>query len=259
MDLPAEDWYRAIFSRRSRRTFAAKPVENEKLDRLRTVCRDFLPFPGARAELVLSSPENVFKGLIGRYGRVNGAPHYIAFIGNMDSPQVQEATGYMGEGIILEATALGLGTCWVGGFFRDEAVRRDLTLSENERVLSITPVGYPVPREDFSERLLEGLAGSRRRKSFTDLVLEGRASGWTENALKAARLAPSARNRQPWRFRVQDSSIIVTEDGKPSLPGISKRLDCGIAMLHLELGARAAGVTGSWELLKPPDVARFSV
>jgi hypothetical protein len=28
-------------------------------------------------------------------------------------------------------------------------------------------------------------------------------------------------------------------------------------MLHLELGARAAGVRGKWELLAPPAVARF--
>ena len=258
MNLPVETWYAAIFERRSRRTFSSKPVESEKLERLQAVCRDFRPFPGARSELVLGSPEPVFKGLVGRYGRVNGAPHYIAFIGNMDAPQAQEATGYMGEGIILEATALGLGTCWVGGFFRPDAVRRDLTLSQNERVLSITPVGYPVDQEDFSERLLEGLAGSRRRKPLTDLVLEGSSTGWTGKAIEAARLAPSARNRQPWRFRVQDKYIVISEDGKPSFSSISRRLDCGIAMLHLELGARAAGKRGGWEFLNFPDVARFS-
>jgi nitroreductase len=257
MDIPAEDWHRAIFSRRSRRTFSAKPVENEKLDRLRTVCRDFRPFPGARAELVISWPEHVFKGLIGRYGRVNGAPHYIAFISDMDVAQAQEATGYMGEGIILEATCLGLGTCWVAGFYRPEAVRRDLQVSANDRVLSVTPVGYPVFEKDVSERLLEGLAGSRHRKPLSRLVIEGNPSGWTEGALEAARLAPSARNRQPWRFRVADGAVTVTEDGKPSLSSISKRLDCGIAMLHLELGARAAGVTGRWAFLETPDVARF--
>ncbi len=129
-------------------------------------------FPGPVPSLSCSSPENVFKGLIGRYGRVNGAPHYIAFIGNVDEARMQEATGYMGEGIVLEATALGLGTCWVGGFFRADAVRRDLALAENERVLSITPVGYPVTQEDFSERLLEGLAGSRRRNPLTSLFFK---------------------------------------------------------------------------------------
>ena len=38
---------------------------------------------------------------------------------------------------------------------------------------------------------------------------------------------------------------------------IPERLDCGIAMLHLKLGALAAGVTGAWESLLPPRVARF--
>jgi hypothetical protein len=28
-------------------------------------------------------------------------------------------------------------------------------------------------------------------------------------------------------------------------------------MLHFELGVRAAGLSGSWEFLPPPDVARF--
>ncbi len=50
----------------------------------------------------------------------------------------------------------------------------------------------------------------------------------------------------------------MAEDGKPSLTSISKRLDCGIAMLHLELGARAAGTSGSWEFLKSPGVAQFN-
>jgi nitroreductase len=257
MDLPVETWYKAIFRRRSRRTYSGEPVESGKLAKLEDVCRSFRPFPGVRAELVIDSPEDIFKGLVGRYGRVNNAPHFIAFIGDLDTPWVQEATGYMGEGVILEATALGLGTCWVAGFFRPDAVRRTLSLSGNERVLSVTPVGYPIAREDFSERLLEGLAGSRRRKSLPELIFEGRPSGWTQAALEAARLAPSARNRQPWRFRVQDRAIDISEDGKPSLSSISKRLDCGIAMLHLELGARAEGIAGGWEFLRPPAVARF--
>ena len=39
----------------------------------------------------------------------------------------------------------------------------------------------------------------------------------------------------------------------------SKNLDCGIAMLHLEVGALKAGVSGSWEYLKGKEVARFLV
>ena len=38
-----------------------------------------------------------------------------------------------------------------------------------------------------------------------------------------------------------------------------KRLDCGIAMLHIEVAALNCGVKGKWELLASPQVARFTV
>jgi hypothetical protein len=38
-----------------------------------------------------------------------------------------------------------------------------------------------------------------------------------------------------------------------------KRLDCGIAMLHIELRTMAAGEKGRWEMLRTPDVGRFEL
>jgi hypothetical protein len=38
---------------------------------------------------------------------------------------------------------------------------------------------------------------------------------------------------------------------------ISRRLDCGIAMLHLELGARHAGINGNWTF-SPDGIACFT-
>ena len=76
--------------------------------------------PQARAELITKSPDEVLRGIVASYGKVKGAPALIAFIGDIDDTYVNEKIGYTGEGIILEATAMGLGTCWVGGsmFFR---------------------------------------------------------------------------------------------------------------------------------------------
>jgi hypothetical protein len=76
-------------------------------------------------------------------------------------------------------------------------------------------------------------------------------------ALEAARLSPSANNRQPWRFRVGDRSFTVFTDSDKKEWKLSRRLDCGIAMLHFELGARTAGLAGEWEFLKAPEVARY--
>jgi len=256
MDLPVERWYPAIFKRLSRRTYVAEFPEEDKLDRLDQVCLEFRPFPEVRSQLVRESPETVFKGLFGRYGRVKGAPVYIAFVGEMSSPGVQEAAGYTGEGIILEATAMGLATCWVGGFFRPQSVRSQIDIRPGERVLSVTPVGYAPAEKDGQEKIMSGLVKSRSRKPLAKLV-EGEIAAWMEKALEAARLAPSAQNRQPWRFRVEKDGVVIGTDRSLNVSSISKRLDCGIAMLHFELGALAAGAAGGWEILPSPDVARF--
>jgi nitroreductase len=259
MELPFEKWYPAIFKRRSRRNFSSRLPEREKIDQLERVCREFRPFGEARVEFVQSPPEGIFKGIVGRYGKVTGAPFYLAFIGRLSSPRVQEIAGYVGEAAVLEATALGLDTCWVGGFFKPEIVRQRLSLEEEEKVLSVSPLGYAREPLNLTERTFRGIAGSAKRKSLKELIVQGNPdSSWMKKALESARLAPSAANRQPWRFSLTEDSILVSTDTKRDVSMISKRLDCGIAMLHLELGALEAGVKGRWEFLESPDVAQFT-
>lgn len=68
---------------------------------------------GARA-VITSNSDKVFRGAIGSFGKINGAPAYVAFIGNMEDLYVQEKVGYIGECFILEAAFLGLATCRAG-------------------------------------------------------------------------------------------------------------------------------------------------
>jgi nitroreductase len=246
MDIPVEAWYKAIFIRRSRRKFESIELPGDKLDRLSEVCQNFRPFIEARAVLINKPGDRIFRGFVGAYGKIENSPGCIAFIGDMDSSRVQEAVGYTGEGIILEATALGLGTCWVGGYFRPEAVKSQISVAKNERVLAVTPVGIPVDSFSFQEKLMTGFGYMHRRKRLSDLITGKPKHDWMKKALEAARLAPSAVNRQPWRFILGESSISVTLDKNRDTYKIARRLDCGIAMLHLELGARDAGATGKW-------------
>jgi nitroreductase len=79
------------------------------------------------------------------------------------------------------------------------------------------------------------------------------AAGAYRNALEAVRLAPSAKNRQPWRI-VRDLEgryrLYLKEDkfynrvlGKIKM----QHLDMGIAMAHFELAAREQGIDGRWD------------
>lgn len=262
MNIPASRWYSAIPERRSRRQFNKVPIEPDILEQLRTVCTEFRPFPNARSVLIDETLERLFKGIIGPYGKIRSAPAVVAFVGNIDSNHVQEQVGYTGEGIILEAEALHLDTCWVGGFFRPEVAYQIVQTDKNERVIGVTPVGYAAERQSLEERIMTGFGLTHTRKSLSSLVTglkEDEWPQWIKVSLEAARLAPSAVNRQPWRFYVESESITVSIDKPGREFNVSKRLDCGIAMLHIEVAALNCGVAGHWEFLEPPQVARFKI
>jgi hypothetical protein len=256
-------WREVIPHRRSRRQYdARKTIHPDVVANLRQCCDEFRPYSGAWAVVVTESPDEVFSGVIGAYGKVKNARAFMAFIGDMRQPHVHEAIGYTGEGVILEATALGLNTCWIGGFFRAEVVSTLIELQPNESVLSVTPVGYASTLATLEEKTMTGFGLTHRRKSLASLAGGLPQIDWSEwvlPSLEGARLAPSAVNRQPWGFQVEPDGIKVHVRGGGLETKISKRLDCGIAMLHLEVMAHGLGVAGSWEYLAAPDVARFRI
>jgi hypothetical protein len=127
--------------------------------------------------------------------------------------------------------------------------------------LAVTPVGYARRFESLEEKLMTGFGRTHRRLPVSRLISglgRDELPEWARASIQAASLAPSAVNRQPWGFDVEDGSIMVyVRTGGPEF-SVSKRLDCGIAMLHIEVVAMSCGVRGEWQFLKAPQVARFS-
>ena len=259
---PALDpaWYEAIAVRRSRRRYAAKAVPDSAIVALRRLSERFRLAPGARVTLAEGGGD-LFTGLGerlgGAYGRVEGAPWTAAVV----APEGAEVeAGYVGEAFVLEATRLGLGTCWVAGMFDSDAAGRLADLAPGERVMAVTPVGYALERKALVERMMSAAVRSAARRQVEDIAPGLARSGsaawpaWAVGAVEAARQAPSGANRQPWRFRLAADCLVLATaaDAYWTAP-----IDCGIAMLHAELGALREGVHGDWVRLERPDVARF--
>jgi hypothetical protein len=261
LEIPYDDrWYANIFKRHSRRQYTSTMPAADLLQIIRSSCREFRPFPGARVELATESPDSIFRGALGSYGKVKDAPAYLVMVGNTHEAQHQAHCGFTGEGIILEATALGLSTCWVGGFFNPAAAAKQVHINPGEQILAVSPLGYSRENKTFEEKILSGFARSYKRSPVSSLVDGLDQSvwpGWLSMSLEAARLAPSAMNRQPWRFTVEKNSITLSTAPGLSEFGVSKRLDCGIAMLHFELAALKQGIHGRWEWREEPQVASF--
>jgi nitroreductase len=65
------------------------------------------------------------------------------------------------QNILLSATAIGLGTCWIGAF-DEEGVRRVLGLGLDMKPVALIPVGYPAekpspPRRRATEEIVHYL------------------------------------------------------------------------------------------------------
>jgi len=250
------DWFAAIGTRASRRRYDGQPVRPDALERIDAVCRA-VSAPvnsGVRAVRVGAAPDRVFTGLIGNYGAaVSGAPAFVAFVGRNDW---HVALGYIGEAVILGATAAGVNTCWIAGSFDAAAAAAYVDLAEGEHVRAVTPIGYGTTKVPGGERLLNAVIKPRARLDLEQIAPGARLwPAWAREAAEAARLAPSGKNRQPWRLRMDGDTLVLacTTEGAYW----TALIDCGIAALHVELGALHAGVSGTWQRLAEPDVGRF--
>ena len=251
-------WLDAVQTRRSRRSFDGRRADDDALAALQAHVDAFRPFEAARVVLLPEAPQSLFLGIVGSYGGISKAPSALAFVGRTSEPGVQAAVGYTGEAAVLEATRLGLGSCWVGGFFSAPKGALLAGAQPGERVFAVSPLGYPEARVGAKERIVYGFGRPKSRKDVEEFAPGvGSWPAWAQAAAAAVKVAPSAMHRQPWMLRMHGDSLVIGCQG-PDTPKVSKRLDCGIAMLHAELGALGAGVTGEWELLTGDDVGRFT-
>lgn len=211
----AGDWLGAVASRHSRRAYDGTLADNDQLEAISELTERWTPYADARVALVTSPSADVFTGAIGSYGKVTDAPHVLVFIARDRSDFSDQHVGYTGQAIVLEATRLGLGTCWVGGFFNPRRVARIVNLASGERVLAVSPLGHPQERSTPSERAMSRIADARRRLPIAEIAPDaapGTWPDWAVAAMETARVSPSAMNRQPWRFRMEGQGLVVAKD-----------------------------------------------
>ncbi|MBN2151386.1 MAG: nitroreductase, partial [Candidatus Lokiarchaeota archaeon] len=144
-----------IEARRSNRTFLPKALEPGLKAKLLSLMAEPVASPfGASCELrwvTLEGAEPSLKRKLGTYGFISGARDFIAGVTKRGEAAGTEHLGYVLEKVILHATDLGVGTCWLGGTLNRKGFGEAARLSAGESMPAVTPVGYPA-----GQRLLEG-------------------------------------------------------------------------------------------------------
>lgn len=205
----------AIPQRVSCRSFSAAPSLTDWAALCYTAGRYSLP--GTR--LILTRvDESLFAGTILGLGRISGCRAIAAVVADGTS-QGRIHAGVLGECFTLEAVAMGLGCCWVGGSYK----RKQLTLplKGSEELLCIIALGVPCGQPS---------AETRKRKPIEKLC-RGDFSLWPQELQQVAaavQWAPSGMNAQPWLMTLEaDRFILETSD--------RSLLELGIALTHAEL------------------------
>jgi hypothetical protein len=273
-DMPVPEWAAAIVVRHSTRGFTGEPVATPLLAKLETFVASFPRCDVARVVVVRDLPSEVFTGMVGGYVKVRGALSGLLVIGRETETTCQESAGYLGEAALLAGTTMGLDTCWIGGFFDRKVTSKLVTLDRDERVLAVVPLGYGREEPPAGEKLFKRLMRAHKRRPIEEIAPgfdEKAWPAWAAEGVRLARVAPSALNRQPWQWRLESELAVAAIYAGPleavtisvldrGIEGkISRRLDCGIAMLHFEVGARLMGAVGRWKILDGPDVARYRI
>lgn len=213
----------------SRRAYISELIGDEKKAELLKIIADISARSGLRIEL-MEDGEKCFS-LIKSYGMFSGVKSYFALIGNSDDPKMHEKVGYYGEELVLEATCLGLGTCWVAGSYDKGSV--SLKLGEKEALACVISVGEIKETENFKEKLLSGIIKTKRKSPEEMSIGYATAPEWFRKGVECAVNAPSARNKQPVTFEYSDGGATARVNGSFSF----NKIDLGIAEYHFELGS----------------------
>jgi len=264
----------AIRQRISVRSYAEKEVEPEQRKLLEQLCVKYEnggPYRTAVRFRLLDLEPLSSSDLrrMGTYGVIKGARLYILSAAHSGKGAMEDL-GYCLENIILGATTLGLGTCWLGGTFKRGAFAAQMELAEDELLPAITPVGYPAVEKSVTERVMRFGAGSNRRKPWPELffksdgvtALPESESGTFKEAYEAVRMGPSASNKQPWRLLLDQQGVthLYLKENKIYNRMMGKLrlqlVDMGIAMCHFEVAARELNLPGAWNTShKGPRIA----
>ena len=256
-----------IHQRHSCRTYQRFPLSDPDLSALKTFANRYAVGPfGHQSRFRVLPASDYDPGTLPRLGTYGFIKNPAAFILGAISNQsgALEDFGYSMELLVLKATDLGIGSCWLGGTFTKSRFARQMDLLPDELFPAVTALGYPSNQISWLDRTVRIFAGADHRLPWDRLFF---SNTWEEPLpenqagdyllpLQLLRLGPSASNKQPWRVLKESVNWHFFLERNPNYPppvfgqlldvADLQRIDMGIAMAHFQLGLEEAGLEGKW-------------
>ncbi len=205
----------AIKLRHSVRSYNNTAIDSETVGKLQNAVEQYNADSGLNIQLITNEPK-AFDSFMAHYGKFSGVTNYVALIGKKG---MDEAIGYYGEKIVLEAQMLGLNTCWVALTYKK--IKNAFKIGKGEKLYCVLSIGYGAT---------QGV--EHKIKTYEEVSSTQNAPEWFVNGVNAALLAPTAMNQQKFTLDYKNNKVIAR-----ALSGFYTKIDLGIIKYHFEIGA----------------------
>jgi nitroreductase len=225
----------AIKKRISRRNYTSEEIDTNTIETLDKRINEYNQNTGLHIQLIQNQPA-IFSNLSKSYGMFNGVRNFFVMVGKKSDENAMEKIGYYGEKLVLEATLLGLGTCWVSGTYDKNAIQ--CKLFEDETIFCVITIGNIKHETGIKEKIIYKIT-HRKTKNIKEMYIsDTNVPDWFISGIEAVQKAPSAMNRQPLIFSYINDRIFAKTEPQ------GHNIDLGIAKLHFEIGS--GGGTWKW-------------
>ena len=220
--------YEAIFVRKSIRKYKMQAIEQTKLDGILHFAESLpMLFDDISVEYKIIDNTTEHQAFTGAF--LVKAPYYL-FIASDTIKNYKINCGYLLQQISLYLTAKGIGSCYLGS----AKPRKDILAGlKHEYVLALA--------FGESEQEVYRIAEKAKRLPESDIaVYKTEVKKPVKTLIRAARLAPSSMNSQPWRFVVYNNRIHVFCKKNIFLSSVLseiKLIDIGVCLANLLVAA----------------------
>ena len=219
--------FEAIFNRRSVRKYVMEPLEDDLLEKLQRMI-DNVTILDDSCRVEFEIIEN-----LGKKSQAKGilkaeAPYYLAVYCE-DTPNAYRSAGYAAEQLVLYLTTKEIGTCYLGSGKAGEKERNGL------KQFLIIAFGHA------EGTLFRDMEEAHRQPMANLCTYKDEPGEYLKKILKAARMAPSSLNSQPWRFIVYSDRVYVfmKKEAFPQPKWFTsmRNFDMGIMLCHIMIAA----------------------
>lgn len=228
-------------------------------------------FDDIEVEVIRKNRDEVYEQLkdsAGYNNRMIEAPHYLVFLSEEKDYYIENA-GYRVQDLMLKAWSLGIASCWIT-FGDGEEIKKKIGIESDKKLAALIALGYENPQSkvlyekgkyNTSSNVLVIEDNTSERLGIRDLVF---TNEWGEKAdpdelvnygllegFFYGILAPSYKNRQPWRFIVDRGTVVLALKKDIYVTEYEEKIDTAVIMLYFDaiIESTLSGIT--WKFGRP--------